>query len=104
MAFRAAVYSDPHPAQRLAALMPLVVSLRDDQEVTALIAEGLNAFLAHDVLSLGGEDLPLVTVGSVAHALEAEWRAACLHRGIAEVRFASDIADRLVSYHRKLRP
>lgn len=104
MAFRAAVYADPHPAQRLAALMPLVVSLRDEQEAAALIADGLQAFLLHDVLPLGGAALPLVCVGSVAHVLAVEWRAACLAAGITEVRFATDIADRLVSYHRKLRP
>jgi N-acetylglucosamine kinase-like BadF-type ATPase len=104
MTFRAAVYADPYPAQRLSSLMPLVVSLRNEPEGAALIAEGFDAFLEHDILPLGGAALPLVCVGSVAHALEVEWRAACLAVGFPEVRFSGDIADRLVSYHRALRP
>jgi len=100
LGYRALVYADARPALRLSALMPLVAAWQAEPPVAALIAEAFDRFIADDLLPLSDSPLPVVTVGGVAQALDGPWRAACQRAGFTDVKLLTDIADRLVAYHR----
>lgn len=98
--YRGLVYADARPPLRLSTLMPLVSAWQTDAPVAALIAEAFDRFIDDDLRPLSDTPLPVVAVGGVAQALEGHLRSACRREGFTDVSLLTDVADRLVAYHR----